>query len=778
MAAFLLSLLATVLAVASGAPASNSIPPFTPSNEPNMNGIYDLAQTPGSNTSKFPEFRNYPGGAAYFDVYSPLITQLYSQVFWKGLPPVDLPADVVKAYAGNTMAIVGFEVDQVIQTPSGDVSVPINVVYNHHFESTMVGGDAHFVKVHVAEHETPQDHGGHGAPNNNETWVVRSKTGGSVSKADSIGFGGANGGEFRKSFHGFPPGTAVLINSPHSFAVTPMQIDIWNRDAMAGPSEWNTTNNKFVPGPQPRNSLAPTEGPDAIYSGLLECPLTTRVRKVIDANYVVETSGSCGDLAIDTAAECYEAVKKLLPSNTSIITNEISNTSMPAGCAVQQALHGVSVTFNHVNSNGISCGETPSVVYGSTQSLVGLSLHLDTSTSTASFSIVGPADVWFGVGFNAQEMGDEPWTVIIDGTGAVSERKLVDQKPGTLLNPSVKVVSNTVSNGIRTVQMTRPLKGAGADYYTFNISATELPFINAVGSGPQFSYHKSKMPSSLLLLPEGSAACVCAGKPMPFGDGSCRGVLTYVPTNQSADTGSGTVNFNNRCAPEPASQLLTQHNPTCDVRTYTGGQLSCHHMWSLLDADQEIPWADKPLEYHFKYRFWYQPYTATPPSHKSITGGWGSNLGAGGGGLGAEFDVPKCEEGIMGCSKGEDGTWVHTVVGIQKPSTSGDIAVAHFHCHAPTCLSMSIANNDTGEVLCQSFPTYGGDNTVQRHASDTSKYQEAGFVAVPPCLWGSPEYGLTPPPNLNGVTLRIVKTSNATYGHHGEMAHGQFYYSH
>ena len=162
---------------------------------------------------------------------------------------------------------------------------------------------------------------------------------------------------------------------------------------------------------------------------------------------------------------------------------------------------------------------------------------------------------------------------------------------------------------------------------------------------------------------------------------------------------------------EPASQLLAQHNPTCDLRSYVGGQLSCHHMWSLLDADQEIPcaptshhitshhittrrttyvrmaygtassyrplmcgyrWADKPLEYHFKFRFWYQEYTAKGgkgggPTHKSIGGGWGSNLGAGGGGLGAEFDVPKCAEGVMGCSKGADGTWVHTLVGIQKP---------------------------------------------------------------------------------------------------------------
>ena len=48
----------------------------------------------------------------------------------------------------------------------------------------------------------------------------------------------------------------------------------------------------------------------------------------------------------------------------------------------------------------------------------------------------------------------------------------------------------------------------------------------------------------------------------------------------------------------------------------------------------------------------YQEYKASPPSHAAISGGWGSNLGAGGGGLGAEFDVPKCAEGMMGCRKG------------------------------------------------------------------------------------------------------------------------------
>ena len=61
----------------------------------------------------FPKnFRDYPGGVEYFDVYSPTISSLYSQVFWKALDPSPLPEDVVKEYDGKAMAIVGFEVDQ------------------------------------------------------------------------------------------------------------------------------------------------------------------------------------------------------------------------------------------------------------------------------------------------------------------------------------------------------------------------------------------------------------------------------------------------------------------------------------------------------------------------------------------------------------------------------------------------------------------------------------------------------------------------------------------
>ena len=217
------------------------------------------------------------------------------------------------------MAVVGFEVDQVLKDPHGDgndVSVPINVVYNHHFESTMAGAGATFEHVTIPPGETPQMHGGHGSPGNKHTWALRQADPAvPLGATSSAGFGGANGGEYRKSFHGYPPGTAQLISSPHSFVITPMQIDTWNRELMDGPDKWNTSDSKFYPGPQPRNSLAPQSGGDAIYSGLLECPLTTRVRKVIEANYKVQTTGRCSDgLEIDTASECFEAAKKLLPA--------------------------------------------------------------------------------------------------------------------------------------------------------------------------------------------------------------------------------------------------------------------------------------------------------------------------------------------------------------------------------------------------------------------------------------------------------------------------------
>jgi len=403
---------------------------------------------------------------------------------------------------------------------------------------------------------------------------------------------------------------------------------------------------------------------------------------------------------------------------------------------------------------------------------VQLALSLDADKAT--ITLTGPADVWFGVGFGARAMADAPWTVIVDGSGKVSERKLADHAGGTEIQSTVTVVSTHTEGGQRTVVVSRSLSGA----FTFNMSAmdTTIPIITAVGSGPTYGYHKDKIPASISLLPvNGSGACICPQEPKPFGQAS--GQLIYHPVpNQTADTGTGAVGFAaHKCANWPATNLINQTNPTCDIRYYRGGQWACHHMWSLLDADQEIPWSDQPLVLHHKYRFWVQPYNETYHTLLSLGERVGSPLLIG---SPWELDVPKCKEGVMGCSMVE-GTWIHTIMG----NTIGKhtFRALNFHCHAPTCLSMSVyacpkgtaadnCNATVGKLLCEQRPVHGGSGSA---VLSGSRFDETGYIAIPDCFWGDAEYGLEPPLDVDGLTLHMVKTSNATYGHYGEMAGGQ-----
>ena len=77
---------------------------------------------------------------------------------------------------------------------------------------------------------------------------------------------------YRKSFHGYPAGMAQLIDSPTEFHIQPMQIDTKNR---------HYNGSDFKPDLLPKSSQAPL---DASYSGLIECPCTTRIKKVIGKN--------------------------------------------------------------------------------------------------------------------------------------------------------------------------------------------------------------------------------------------------------------------------------------------------------------------------------------------------------------------------------------------------------------------------------------------------------------------------------------------------------------
>ena len=131
--------------------------------------------------------------------------------------------------------------------------------------------------------------------------------------------------------------------------------------------------------------------------------------------------------------------------------------------------------------------------------------------------------------------------------------------------------------------VTRPMLGAGSDYYTFDPSVASLPYINAVGSGPELSYHRAKGPNAVSILPQASpttvGACLCEGKAVPFGQ--AKGSLKYNPVaSDKSDVGTGTVGFGNNCAPQPRTDMLAMKNPTCDVRTYVGVHYSIYvHIW-------------------------------------------------------------------------------------------------------------------------------------------------------------------------------------------------------
>ena len=708
---------------------------------PNMNGAYALSNTPKQVPGKFPtNYADYPGTAEYFDVYSPPITSTYAEIFWKTLDTVPLPPAIVKRFAGKPMAVVGLEWDQVRRTAAGDVSVPMNVAYNHHYSTNLLGADSKLIQVDAGDPRvSSSSRSGHGPAldRDGKALLVQDLNPNSTIPNSQI-FLSQNGGEARLSFKGCAPGYARPIMSPTKFSITVMQIDTWNRDAMnkTGPTP-------FVQGPMPRNSYAKPHDP---YSGLLECPMTSRVTKELDAEYFVQLRDSCSD-DIASEAECAAVVAgQLSLPGFSTNTSTVNDASLPDGCsfAVHMAAHKLVASFNtHTtgsprpdpssdsDSDSPLCGHGVSALIGVEKSLVELKLSLDQARPNATLELTGPDGLWFGVGFNAHTMGDEPWTVIVDGAGGVTERKLANHQAGLLLPRSVYVLSNTVTSGNRTVILTRSLQGT---HFNFSFSETTVPFIAAVGSGPQFDYHKSSADAKLTMLATNAPNCVCAKDPPAFGKGG--GHFVYEDGSKVA--------FKNECQ----GQVLEQRNPTCDLRTYTGGIQTCLDTWRLLDKDQAVPWQDQPLVYQHKFRFWFQDYTGQhEPKHYS----W--HLGA----VVGEYDVPQCAAGTA------PADCIHRLEGTQLiPDEHAYLVALKSHCHSGTCISIQIYFNDTGELLCDQRSVFGQNNPNARFA-------EPGYINRPPCLWGDAKFGLEPPPKVGGRVLRAVAITNATNAHHGEM---------
>lgn len=760
-----------------------------------MNGRY-LVASGGNQAVPFND--DYSSkGHEYFDVYSPEIATHYGEVFWTDQGNNPIPKEIIERFKGKVMAITGYEQDQVMVTPVGqpgvnpdaDVSVPINWAYNHHYMAWMTGEYSQLVRV---PNPDPNDVSAHGSP---MKWVAVDKPSATKRLNTNIPtsqmFSEGNGGESRKSFHGYPNGYAQLIDSPDTWHITPMQIDTRNRDCGVTPKDINNCTNHANPGPEPRQARyglgIPSGG--SPYSGILECPCNSRYggdpaiygpdtkTKIVSHHYTCISQTSCGDEAIVSAPECFTSVAQMGIKAGKNVTMTSASATVPHGCTVQAAPDRTwTVTYNPFKDDS-QCSTSP-VRAGNTTFEVGVTLNISVNANTATITISGPSDSWFGVGFDASHMSDQPNVIIVNSTG-VYERQIgtcgseADHCPGDPLETSVTVQSSSVADGKRTVVLTRPLKGKTAQHYTFDMSKqSQINMIAAVGSSQMFAYHKAHSSSLIALLASDVPNCIC--------DIGSSGTLCE--TN-----GTNCDTFVKNCVPPPDGDLLQQRNPTCNSIQYAGGLRCCKHQRIMLDADQEI--RPELLRYHMKFRFWFQEYKedGKQVSHYDLpriyyqTEAWAG-----------EYDIPPAfaqpGKPIPGypnwplgqptpgttctgnCPNGDDCECVHTIV-FKWTVSNMRLIYAGGHCHAPACISMELYRNDTGhemELLCRQIPVYGKGNIIH------DKYDELGYIALPPCLWGN-DTGLVPSVLLgpNTPLVAIKHNWNTHSGHYGEMASWQ-----
>ena len=159
------------------------------------------------------------------------------------------------------------------------------------------------------------------------------------------------GGEFRKSYHGYPNGYAQLIHSPTQWVVEPMQIDTHNRDY--GINDEVGLKPSFLPKTFQNNMTDLKSG----LSPLIECPCTDRITKSTVQVSSILTNGKC-KAPILNEMDCRNVLNEtgLYLSNFSII----NDSKLPSGWFVTPMNSRYVGTFNTANASN-TCGDTSNV---------------------------------------------------------------------------------------------------------------------------------------------------------------------------------------------------------------------------------------------------------------------------------------------------------------------------------------------------------------------------------------------------------------------------------
>lgn len=302
-----------------------------------------------------------------------------------------------------------------------------------------------------------------------------------------------------------------------------LAVDTKNRDG-----SMDKPGMPFSPGPYPQsvihNTQAPRTGPDAVYSGILECPCTDRITTQMGTTGAASArvEGACTH-EVSSASECESAASKLaqavaLPRkpvagchfgahpgtflaglaagapdfptlaaaqawccshpgcggvtyqasaytaragatptknslkglsswllggvSTPFNFTDGSSSTEPTGCSMSVTADGVSGFFNSAPRATAPCGGKAGarrVAGAGSGGNTSMSLTMGEAANQVTIVLSGPSGVWFGAGFNANSMSGT-YAVVVDGQGKVSEHKLGQHAPGTVLQPTVKVI--------------------------------------------------------------------------------------------------------------------------------------------------------------------------------------------------------------------------------------------------------------------------------------------------------------------------------------------------
>jgi len=248
-------------------------------------------------------------------------------------------------------------------------------------------------------------------------------------------------------------------------------------------------------------------------------------------------------------------------------------------------------------------------------------------------------------------------------------------------------------------------------------------------------------------------------------DGSYSPLLECPCTPQRTfDFKNGTIDGRRPIPPFQCNkELIEAKNPSCIMELYEGGFRCCEHGVFLLNTDKHSVDSLPESTYYFKFTFYYVEadkdiVPVRPPACCDATG----NLTIGGN---VEFDVPKCPDGTP------EKLCVFEVVtrqyidllpkyhtnesDHQDPKAEIDLVYAVGHLHVGG-ISIDLYNDDTGELLCHSKPSYG----YSSQPGDENNY----LVGMSPCIFHKP-------PRLTKDTIvRVVARYDSTVNHHGVMA--------